>query len=368
MLPEKLRFELFDRMSIKTMRYVHAVPVKQAEGLVKRVYDMIAEDFFINGSLTSHSRVPELLAGVWVGGREAILVEDQLDRTTKEAMAATISNVNDCPYCGDMLISLVHSSGDHQAASEILSENEENVHDATLRERLLWVKQVATPGHKGVLQTPFTAAQLPEAIGSVMAMGHINRFSHVVMDGSPVDAPFGLQSIRSAGLRLFGVELKPSKRQPLRPGSSLDLLPPAPLPEDLAWAIPNPRIAEALARWAGAVEREAGEVISPEVKTVVHHSLRNWRGEVMPISRSWVDREVEGLNVADKAVARLALVVAKAPYQVDESLVTPVLGASNDEERFIRILDWSSFAGASRVARFIADHVVSSRQQPRRVA
>jgi hypothetical protein len=29
-------------------------------------------DCVINGSLTSHSRVPELLAGVWVGGREAI--------------------------------------------------------------------------------------------------------------------------------------------------------------------------------------------------------------------------------------------------------------------------------------------------------
>jgi hypothetical protein len=109
-------------------------------------------------------------------------------------------------------------------------------------------------------------------------------------------------------------------------------------------------------------------VISPEVGAVVHRSLRNWQGKVMPISRSWVDREVEGLNAGDRAVARLALVVAKAPYQVGESLVKPVLRAANDEERFIRILDWSSFVGASRVARFIADNAVSSRQQPRRVA
>jgi len=368
MLPEKMRFELFDRMSIKTMRYVQAVPVKQADGLVKRVYDMIADDFFINGSLTSHSKVPELLAGVWAGGREAILVDDQLDRTTKEAMAATISNVNDCPYCGDMLISLVHSSGDHQAAAQIFSANEENVQDSTLRERLLWVKHVATPGYAGVLHNPFTAAQLPEAIGSVMAMSHINRFSHVVMDGSPVEAPFGLQSIKSAGLRLFGVELKPSKQRPLQPGRSLDLLPPAPLPEDLSWAEPNPRIADALARWAGAMERQAGDEISAAVRNVVLTSLQNWQGEVMPISRSWVEKEVQGLNKEDRSIARLALIVAKAPYQVDESLVRPVLGADNDEERFIRILDWSAFVGASRVGRLIADNAVSARQQTKRVA
>jgi hypothetical protein len=46
MLPEKMRFDLFDRLSVKTMRYVNPVPRREAKGLVKRVYDMIAEDFF----------------------------------------------------------------------------------------------------------------------------------------------------------------------------------------------------------------------------------------------------------------------------------------------------------------------------------
>ena len=68
-------------MSVKTMRYVSAVPRAKADGLVARIYDMIAEDFFINGSLTGHSKVPPLLAGVWTGGRECILVTDRLDRT-----------------------------------------------------------------------------------------------------------------------------------------------------------------------------------------------------------------------------------------------------------------------------------------------
>jgi AhpD family alkylhydroperoxidase len=182
------------------MRYVSAIPASEAEGLVARIYDMIAEDFFINGSLTSHSKVPELMAGVWTGGRESILVSDHLDRTTKEAMTAVLSRINDCPYCGDMLVSLVHGGGKHDAASQILSESEEQITDVTLRERLEWVKAVATPSSQAPTHTPFTAEQLPEVIGSLLAMSHINRFSHVVMDGSPVTAPFGLQSIKSGAL------------------------------------------------------------------------------------------------------------------------------------------------------------------------
>ena len=145
MLPAKLRFELIERMSVKTMRYVSAVPRAKADGLVARIYDMIAEDFFINGSLTSHSKVPPLLAGVWTGGRESILVADRLDRTTKEAMTAVLSRVNDCLYCGDMLVSLVHGGGKHEAASQIFSRKEEEIADPILRERLEWVKAVATP-------------------------------------------------------------------------------------------------------------------------------------------------------------------------------------------------------------------------------
>lgn len=98
MLPKRLRETLFEKASVKTMRHVSAVPVRSAVGLVRRAYDMIAEDFFVNGSLSSHSQVPELFAGTWLGGREAVLVSDRLDRTTKEAMGATLSYINECPY------------------------------------------------------------------------------------------------------------------------------------------------------------------------------------------------------------------------------------------------------------------------------
>src|SRR5262245_5279226 len=164
---KRFRLWLFETLSLKTMRYVHAIPRRKAAGLVAQVYDMIEEDFFINGSLISRSKAPSLMAGIWTAGRESILVDDRLDRTTKEAINAVLSQVNDCPYCGDMLISLVHAGGKHEAASNIFDKSESHITDATLRERLDWVKSVATPGNRTHSPAPFTADELPEAIAAL---------------------------------------------------------------------------------------------------------------------------------------------------------------------------------------------------------
>ena len=77
----------------------------------------------------------------------------------------------------------------------------------------------------------------------------------------------------------------------------------------------------------------------------------------MPISRSWVDKEVQSLTGRDRALARFALVLAKAPYQVDETLVGEILPEGEDETRFIRVLAWASFSAARRIAMRVAGTV-----------
>jgi hypothetical protein len=351
MLPRNLRLWLFDRLSVKTMRYVTAVPYREATGLTKEVYDQIREDFFVNGSLTSRSRVPNLLAAMWTAGRETILVDDHLDRTTKEAICAVLSNINDCPYCGEMLISLVHAGDEHDAASALLRRGVENIENAVLRRRLAWVEAVSTSGQTDVPPCPFSPEELPEVLGSMMAMADINRYSHVVMDGSPVAAP---RTLLGAALRVFGYELRATTARPAMPGRAFTLLPAAPLPDELAWARPNPRIADAIARWAATIERETSQVV-PAARRAVTRALQGWRNEKMPLSRNWVDAEVSGLRGRDRAIARLTLVLAKAPYQVSGDLVEELV--DGDEARFVRTLAWASFTAARRFAGIIAERV-----------
>jgi hypothetical protein len=363
MLPPRIRYWLFDTLSVQTMRYVSAVPTRRATGLTREVYDMIREDFFKNGSLTSRSKVPELMAAIWTGGRESMLVEDRLDRTTKDAISAVLSQVNDCPYCEDMLISLVHAGGDHEAANDIFGRNNLDASDDILRQRLEWVRAIATSSDAPLPDTPFTEEQIPEVIGTLMGMSDINRFSHVVMEDSPVAAPFGMQSIKAWALRMFGSELEVTRQAPLVPGRALGLLPAAELPADMQWARPNPRIADAVSRWAATVEREGARVISPEARSAVTDSLDSWHGEKMPLDSRWVDRDMEGLSGEDEAIARLAITLAKASYRVTEKMVTDVLGEDRDEERFVRILAWASFAAARRFARIVAG-VVEQKRSP----
>ena len=108
--------------------------------------------------------------------------------------------------------------------------------------------------------------------------------------------------------------------------------------------------------------------MDPAVKACVEHSLDNWLGERMPISRHWVEQEVESLNGEDRAVARLALVLAKASYQLDQGLVSDVLGHGPDEPRFIRILAWASFSAARRFAQLVAEDAGAFPGDTRRAA
>jgi AhpD family alkylhydroperoxidase len=353
MLPARLRYWLFDTLSVQTMRYVEAVPTRDATGLTRRVYEMIREDFFKNGSLTSRSAVPELMAAIWTLGREAMLVEDRVDRTTKDALSAVLSQINDCAYCEDMLISLVHAAGDHDAADDIFAGNGFAASNDLLRRRLEWLKAVATEGSE-LPDTPFSDEQLPEVIGTIMGMTDINRFSHVVMESSPVGAPLGLRSIKAFALRIFGVELNVTRSRRITPGRSLDLLPAAALPADMAWAAANPRIGEAVARWVATVEHEGGRAISSATREHVRDVLERWNGETMPLDGRWIDADVEGLSGNDRAIARLAVVLAKAPYRVTDAMVRDVLGDERDAERFVRVLAWSSYAAARRFASLVA--------------
>ena len=365
MLPAKFRYWLFDTLSVKTMRYVTAVKTREARGLTKKVYDMIREDFFKNGSLTSRSRVPELMAAIWTAGRESMLVPDKVDRTTKDAISAVLSQINDCPYCEDMLISLVHAGGEHDTAGEIFGRSDFKQRADLLRRRLEWVAALTTSCAEDLPEMPFSEEQLPEVIGTLLGMSDINRFSHVVMTDSPVSAPFGLQSIKALALRLFGSELEVTRQVTLEPGRALPLLPEAELPADMKWATPNPRVADAVARYAAAVDREGARAISASARRAIIASLKNWNGETMPLDAGWIEQDIESLSGEDRAIARLAIVLAKASYRVTDDMISDVLGEKADQIRFIRILAWSSSAAARRFAEIIVAkiEIAQCRQQ-----
>lgn len=362
MLPTKLRNDMFDKVSVLTMRrFFHATPADETEGLVARVYAQSQRDFFVNGTITSHASVPRLMAGMWLGGREAALVDDRLPAWLKKAMGAALSQENRCPYCGDMLLSLTHGASEHRTADAIRAGKVETIENETLRRRLAWTRAVVRADAPELSAPPFTTAEMPEALGTIVTFGYTNKITDLTMNGSPVPS-----AMKGMSLRMFGVELRESTKLALEPGASLDLLPPAPVPEELWWARANPRIADALARWIAVVDGAVDDVLPPRVREHVESHVAAWRGGHPPISRAWLEDAVAGLEGRDRDLARLAILVAVASYQVDDGIIEEVRARGVDEAGLVKLGAWAALLAARRVVAWAAEAASSGPQSEKR--
>ena len=94
------------------IKYLNPVKEKASNPLVEEVYAQIKRDFGkIVEPFSVHSSFPKLLAGVWMASRESELV-GVVPRSYKEAVAATVSVLNSCPYCVDAHSIMLYAAGE----------------------------------------------------------------------------------------------------------------------------------------------------------------------------------------------------------------------------------------------------------------
>ncbi len=351
MLPATLRNAIFEKISGVTMRkFFHPTTLTGAKGLAKEVLVQSQRDFFINGTITSHAACPSLMAGMWVGGREIALTNQHLPAWLKKAMGAALSEVNKCPYCEDMLLSLTHGAKKDNVANSLRQHAMESIHDEETLKRLKWTK-ASIHRHAVELQDPpFSSAEMPEALGTLIVFNYTNKISDFTMAGSPVPS-----ILRSGALKIFGLELQQSSALNLEHGVSLDLLPKAEFPEDFHWAASNSLVMEGLSRWNSVVEEEIDQVLSRETQHSIKDNLRTWSGGKAPLSRRWVEEEIQGHRGAERDKARLALLVAKASYQIDDGVIEQVMDHDVDEADLVRLGAWGAFMGAKTIAKWCWD-------------
>jgi AhpD family alkylhydroperoxidase len=290
----------------------HVTPVRRehATGVVARVYAGLEREFGIHAEpITLHSPAPELLAGAWMLCREVMVADGTVDRAVKEALAISVSEANRCPYCVDAHSAMLSSLGGATAP-----------------------------------QPPFAPADLPELAGTAMLFHYINRPVTIFLDESP------LPTRRMHGLMvsLAGRRFRRFTNAAHPPGETLDLLPPAELPPDLAWAAQSPHVAGALARFAAAVERAGAAALPEQVRAWLDELLSAWDGSNPGPGSRWIDEALAQLDAGRRAAGRLALLAALAPYRVEAATIRGY-GAVGDAQ-LVAAVAWSSFAAARRVA------------------
>jgi hypothetical protein len=135
----------------------------------------------------------------------------------------------------------------------------------------------------------------------------------------------------------------------VHPGDSVGLLPAATPAPDLGWAAGESRVHDAFGRVAAAVDAAAVSSVPPAVRELLTAELSTWDGSPPGLSRSWVDRPVGKLSTSDQAAGRLALLVAKASYQVDDDVVGAYREGQPVDAVLVELVSWAALS-AARVA------------------
>ncbi|MFX1521542.1 MAG: carboxymuconolactone decarboxylase family protein [Promethearchaeota archaeon] len=331
----------------------HIKPVSEAaaEGMVKTVYAQIKEDFgMLVEPFTLHSPSPKLLAGIWMATRESLVAGD-VRRELKEAIAATVSRINQCPYCVDAHTIMLHATSEHKTAKAISKQDDEKIQDSEIRSIVEWASANRSPGTEILRSPPFSRQEAPEIIGTAVVFHYINRMVSLLLNETPLPSNnFLLKGIlkRVAG-RMFSRAVHRTKPS----GLSLNFLPAAELPKDFAWAESSPIVAKAFSRWAAVVEDAGKKALSSEVRAFVLRYLQSWKGEAPGLDRSWVEHEINEYDNKFQAEVRLTLLTAIAPYQADEMVIQRFRNYYPQDEELISALAWSSFIAARRIGTWL---------------
>jgi AhpD family alkylhydroperoxidase len=333
------------------IRYIQPVAKNSTEGLVARVYPQIKKEF---GALvepfTLHSPSPELLAGAWSACRETLLV-GSVRREVKEAVAATVSRINQCPYCVDAHTIMLNAISARNSAEAIIHHSDDNIRDAEVRSIVKWAAATRSPGAKVLLSPPFSKKDAPEIIGTALFFHYVNRMVSVLLSDTPLPSNHPL--LKGLFKRIAGWFFSKAIHRSKPLGTSLELLPASELPADLAWARRSPNIAGAFARFAAAVNRAGRDFIPEDIRDCVVKQVREWDGKDSRLSRHWVEEVMKGLGEKSKDIGRLVLLTALAPYQVDEGVINAFTTHINGNDRLLGALAWGSFTAARRIGTWL---------------
>lgn len=341
-----------DRVFLRQVRHVepdlHDRSTRAARRQITRDFGAIVPPFAL------HLPVPAALCASWAIVREPTW-GPRVDRATKEAVAVAVSAANACPYCVDVHTTTLRVISGTASATAVAAGAADDIRDTRLRAVVRWARASRDPNADVVRRRPFPDEQAPELIGVALAYHYINRMVNVFASPSPFPArgPMAKSVFTWVAMPVFRTWLARTVRR----GESLDLLPPAPLPDDLGWARPDPLIADAFGRAAAAFDAVGVQAIPETVRGLVSTRLREWRGEDPGLSRAWVDAAVEDLPQRDQPIGRLALLSAFASYQVDDRVIADARAGAGPhaDARLIATGSWASFAAARRIGSWLND-------------
>jgi alkylhydroperoxidase family enzyme len=345
MIPSRVASSVVKRQ----VRYLTPVSAFAATGTIAKAYQQITEEMrLVIPPALLHSPSPQLLSAYWMLVREPLMPTGEIERGTKETIAAAVSVANICPYCVEMHSISMYELNSEQDAEAVADDRLDTMPDESLRAVAAWARTAHEPAGAAALPATATDAGRGELVGTLVSMHYLARMVNVFLTNFLIPPGLGPRARRRFKQGVSRM-LRPTLRDPRAAGRALELLPAAPLPESAAWASGHPIIADAVARSYAAFEAAGVRSLAPVVRQLVTTRLASWHGEDTGLSLAWCEDLIADLPVPERAAARLALLTALASYQVGDETITEFRRHHPGDVTLLEAAAWASFAAASLI-------------------
>ncbi len=337
---------LFRKVAPFTIRHIKRPDLNTDDRLAVKVLEQASREFQVAPPVTLHLPDPLLMAGIWGLMRESFVIHSS-GRMVREGVAAAVSKLNECPYCVD-----VHASMHLSAGGKCSALNDDLFTGSTPSAMAYqWASETLNPDSEVISEPKILPADRPQIFATAICFHFINRMVNIFLDAAPMPMPAAnsafMRSFSRASLRFFGrrmVQLDGS------PGVFIIDTSEMALPPEFSWSVSDPNVAGSLARFTYAAEEAGRESLHEDVRALVTGHLREWHGEQPELGRSWVEALVEPLDARLRPSARLALLAARASWQIDDRLIQDFRALVDDDRTLVQVTGWAAFAAVKRIA------------------
>ena len=328
------------------MDHIRYIDKKRSSGKLKEVYNHIELNFGkIAEPFVIHSINSKLTAGVWAMLFETVLIETEIKRSLKEAIATCISDINKCSYCVDAHSVMILGT-EKKLQSGISKIKKENPELKSKEDKMIsWALNNLNFESKIIQDPPFGEDEAAEIIGTAVLFHYINRVVNVFGGETP------LPTLKmKAMVKLFAVNFifkKAIKRKKVK-GESLVFFDDNNYQSSFEWADRNPEILIAFQYFKLNTEKNIGKFLSTDLIMALKKSTGN-SDLLKPVpDRDNLDTFLNKIKPSEREIAEFCFLIMYENYKIHDKHLNKLKEKFTDEE-ILQVAAFSSFLIAESI-------------------
>lgn len=331
------------------VKYLGYVKPGKAKGLVKDIYNKANSEFGISADpFLLHSADEHLLEAYYTLGREVLVVQGEVSRKSKDALATIVSHQNTCQYCVDAHSISVGAEGDTALMKALSENNMAFIAQHPLHSMIDWFS-----GKEGQLKISEKA--FAEYLSVFFYFHYTNRMINVFVENSHVP------NNRWKGLyyKMGQWFLKRYTSRWIKPGiyqeEDADRT-------DFEWASLIDVTQGRLAHMNGLLSRNINAILAPLPLETLHKFTLGWDGNAVPMGQWWMNDVLSGYEGRARSLMRFALLMMAGHYMITASDIDEARQYL-DNVSLLTLASWSAFQAAKRLShlkyeQFKSEHAI----------